>query len=332
MKVINKYGLGRNIPEPIKREVRQRSKFGCVHCRCAIYEYEHIEPEFNDAKQHESDNICLLCAHCHGKVTKGILSKKTVRNDYLAVQSSKIVKPPFDDFDLNTNQIKVVLGSSIFHGAKTLIMMDNKVALAIEPPEQGVNFPTLSGFFTDETGKEIFRIEKNEWSGTSTGWDMTVVGGTITIKLKDKKVALKLRVEPPTTIIVEELDMRLGNSHLLLSNDILKVGRVSEIAEYYVGIGRFECSGAEIGVFVDTKNPPIPLYLGLEMIGGKGISLNGTGIRIGVGNYSSTIRDLYIEDTNLQRTIIDHFPLTHSVTGERKIFPSKLSSLQGRYY
>jgi magnesium chelatase family protein len=48
---INKHGLSRTIPAEIRREIRQRSKFGCVICRNAIYTYEHIDPTFVNAKE-----------------------------------------------------------------------------------------------------------------------------------------------------------------------------------------------------------------------------------------------------------------------------------------
>lgn len=43
--MVNQHGLQRGIPDPIKREIRQRSKFDCVVCRSGLFNYEHIEPE-----------------------------------------------------------------------------------------------------------------------------------------------------------------------------------------------------------------------------------------------------------------------------------------------
>ena len=55
----NRFGLSRYIPEDIKRLVRQNSKFGCVvpGCRISFYEYEHILPEFKDARAHDPEKI-----------------------------------------------------------------------------------------------------------------------------------------------------------------------------------------------------------------------------------------------------------------------------------
>lgn len=141
----NRFGLSRTIPEAIKREVRRRSKFGCVICRKAVYQYEHINPDFSDAHEHQPENMCLLCGHCHDKVTKGLLSKLTIQNKYLEVQASNDIKKPFDEFDLAHNNITVKLGSCIFSNAKKLIVLNGKVILAIEPPEDSSSFPMLSG-------------------------------------------------------------------------------------------------------------------------------------------------------------------------------------------
>ena len=70
----NDHGLSRHIPEDVKREVRQRSRFGCVipGCRRAFYEYEHIEPEFKDAKSHDPAAICLVCPNHNPRRTGGL--------------------------------------------------------------------------------------------------------------------------------------------------------------------------------------------------------------------------------------------------------------------
>ena len=70
------------MPSEIKKEFRKRSGFGCVICGLFIYEYEHILPEFKDAREHNPNNICLLCPNCHSKVKKKLISKKEVMCAY----------------------------------------------------------------------------------------------------------------------------------------------------------------------------------------------------------------------------------------------------------
>jgi len=58
---INIHGLSRTIPEGIKRQVRQECGFGCVVCGLAIATYEHIDPPFKTAKDHDPSKIAYLC-------------------------------------------------------------------------------------------------------------------------------------------------------------------------------------------------------------------------------------------------------------------------------
>jgi hypothetical protein len=320
----NKHGLSRHIPEPIRREIRKRSKFGCVVCRCAVYQYEHIDPIFNDAHEHNPDYMCLLCGHCHDKVTRGLLSKPTVKGRYAFVQSSEEVRRPFDEFDLSSRNLSVTLGSCVFRDAMTLIELDGIPVLAIEPPEEGAAFPTLSGYFTDHAGTELLRIERNVWHGPAAAWDVQVKGQEISVLVGSGLLALKMRVDPPSHIAVEVLDMRIGTSHLTLREDLLRVGRSSPKAEYYVGIERMECNGAEIGVQVDTSGLLDSKFSGFSIKGGEGIHLKGTGIRMGVRGGVMLLGGLQIEHATRSKTVIWKFPLVTSLEGTKYVLPPRL--------
>lgn len=75
----NKYGLSRDIPESVKLRIRQHAGFGCVICGLGIVEYEHVDPEFKDAKVHDPEKMTLLCPICHTKATSGLFSKDRVK-------------------------------------------------------------------------------------------------------------------------------------------------------------------------------------------------------------------------------------------------------------
>ena len=55
----NQYDLSREIPADVKRAVRQACGYGCVICGSAIIEYEHVDPTFNEAREH--DPTARLC-------------------------------------------------------------------------------------------------------------------------------------------------------------------------------------------------------------------------------------------------------------------------------
>jgi len=320
----NRFGLNRNIPAEIKRQVRQQSKFGCVVCRCAFYQYEHIDPEFHDAHSHDPDNICLLCGHCHDKVSRGALSKETVRNAYKRVMHDDGVRRPFDEFDLAHDRISVRLGSSVFEDALALVVLNGTVVLAIEPPEHSSTFPALTGVFCDVSGNELMRIERNEWIGPSMAWDMEIVGREITVRTDSKTIALRIKIDPPSAIEILELNMRIGNCHLVLREDLLLVGRLSADIEYYVGFKKLLSSGAQIGVLIDDCDIPIPSMSGFSISPENGFRLEGVGIALGVGSRMIQPGGIMIEQATKTSTVILDYPLTHSVFGTTTVLPPRL--------
>jgi hypothetical protein len=95
-KIINKYRLDRYIPSNIRRQIRQNSGFGCVICGCAICEYEHVNPPFSSAREHDPDKMTFLCSNCHDKVTRKIWSKdkvvKAMKNPYSLINKQSRFK------------------------------------------------------------------------------------------------------------------------------------------------------------------------------------------------------------------------------------------------
>ena len=324
MSSVNALGLKRYIPAPIRQEIRTRSKFGCVICRSAIAQYEHIEPEWADATSHDPAKMCLLCGRCHDKVTRGHIAKSTVKQCYEDIQNSTKAKSPFEEFDLNSHEITVILGASTFHGAKTLIELDGEAVLAIEPPENGSSFPTLSGVFTDHNGNLLLRIERNIWTGGTNIWDVEVEGAQITLRLQKGRIALRLRVLPPNTIIIETLDMRIGSGHLILKHDQLTVGRITPEAEYYISFDQLQCRGAKTGVQVSSQSTPPPTFHGLSMAGGQGVELLGTGVKVAVGAGQMHILGLGIELATKQQTLNCRWDLTSSMQGTIKVSPPRI--------
>lgn len=203
---LNKYGLSRSIPSDVKRTVRQKCGFGCVKCGSAIYQYEHVIPEFKDAKKHDPENIVLLCGSCHDLVTRGILSK---------ISLQEIAKHPkcnemgfsFGPFDLGGTNPEIIFGSYKCTNVEVLLSVYGESIFSVRPPEvKGAPF-LVNALMTDSEGNETLRIENNEWRSNSLNWDVEVVGKKIIIRKKQSDFALVLRTEPPEKLIVEKLKM-----------------------------------------------------------------------------------------------------------------------------
>lgn len=202
----NKHGLPRTIPDGIKREIRQRCGFGCVICGLGLYEYEHFEPEYTDAKSHDPAGITLLCPNHHAKKTKGTLSVETVKQ---ANANPKAIQQRHarEKFDLTSKEPVVVVGTAKFVNTPIILVVDNEVLLAIEPG-QDIDEPfLLSATLKDRAGALTLSIAKNEWYTPTDSWDCKAEGNKIEIRSAPGIIELILRQEPPRTIVIERLTM-----------------------------------------------------------------------------------------------------------------------------
>lgn len=205
-KRINQYGLTRHIDADVKREIRQRCKFGCAICGLGIYEYEHVDPEFHEAKAHVAKNMTLLCPSCHAKVTRRIWSKSKVKR---ASENPYCVKQGYsnESFDLGNEPPFFTLGGVTFKEVTVPIMVKGTPLFKVAPPENPGEPFRFSGFFTDLNGEVSLEIIENEWRASTDNWDVEIVGNTITIREKLNKIHLRMTAHPPDGLTVSKLDM-----------------------------------------------------------------------------------------------------------------------------
>ena len=198
---VNKYGLTDVIAAPVKREVRQRCGFGCVNCGNAIYQYEHLDPTFAEAKKHNPDHIVLLCGGCHDRVSRKILSKETIKlrsNNPICKQKGF----SFGPFDLGLVEPIVKIGTLTCKNVESLIQIDRESIFSIKKPEcEGAPF-RIDALLADRDGIEILKIKDNEWMTSTSNWDVEVVGPKITIRKNLGNITLILRTEAPHSLIV----------------------------------------------------------------------------------------------------------------------------------
>ena len=249
----NRYGLSRDIPLGIKREIRQRCGFGCVVCGSAIYQYEHIDPVFVDAIKHEPSKMALLCGTCHDNVTKEIWSKEKIKR---ALASPKCLEKGFSfgAFDIGYEHPQIVLGSTTIIDTYNLIEVFGESLLKIEPPEEIGSPFRISASFYDQFGNKIFRIVQNEWQSYANNWDVEITGARITIRHAPKQIIFVLRVEPPNRLIFEKLNM------------FYRGGRISATEG-----GELTISSPD-GCSLGFKAPKMTMYVGIS-IHKEGITL-----------------------------------------------------------
>ena len=208
----SKYGLSRDIPLSVKRQIRSQCGYGCVVCGNAIYQYEHVDPPFAEAQHHDPDGIALLCGHCHDCVTRGVWSKEKIKE---ARQNPICRQQGFSRLGLDVttkDRFIIKIGSTEFVNLGPVIRIDDQEILAIGPPEEPDSPPVISATFFDRENNEVARIVENEWRGSTEAFDIETRGDTISIRSGSGKIDLVLKLQPPRKLIVERMQMRYGDT------------------------------------------------------------------------------------------------------------------------
>ncbi len=202
----NIYGLKRDIPSATKRLIRQQCGYGCVICGNAIYQYEHIDPPFTEAKKHDADKMALLCGACHEKVTLKLWSKGKVLQ---AKEKPKPKEVGFSNFSLDIqDDLVVTVGNTRIKNLENIIQIDGKQILGIKKPETDNSPPQITAHFFDRKNNQIASIIDNEWRGSPDTFDIETKGNSITVRSESRKIDLSIKIVPPHEIAIDKLNLR----------------------------------------------------------------------------------------------------------------------------
>jgi hypothetical protein len=213
MSTLNQYGLGRSIPEEVKRTVRQRCGFGCVICATAIVEYEHVDPDFARARRHTADGIALLCPTCHAKKTRNFLSRRRVV-EAMHDPAAKKAGFAFSDLESTNEHPYVVFAGMTLRNCATPVEIRGLPVLKIEAAEASGGPYRLSASFFDARGRPSLFIRQNEWQVLADTWDVEATGGVVIVRSAPSEIALRLRLDPGAGVVVERLAMFCGGYRL----------------------------------------------------------------------------------------------------------------------
>jgi len=208
-----------------------------------VVEYHHIRP-FAECKAHEPEQIALLCPTHHGRVTSGAISDESVlrmRQAPFALAAGKCVGA--DIFYLE-HPLKLRIGSNVFDRFECIVR--NSLGdewFSIRRADDGSDMVHLNATFYNPDGSRSLRITRNIWDCDTSGlWDIRAEGNVLSVWRAQRKEHLRLRAEPPHTLVLERLDMRLGDRGLTVWPD--------GTAELDVPGGSFAMSG--VGTQVGT--------------------------------------------------------------------------------
>jgi hypothetical protein len=295
----NIHGLTRHIPAKIKREIRRRSKHGCVFCRAMIYQYEHIEPEFAQALDHNPEAICLLCPNCHAEVTAGRVSKQEVFKAYRHVQTSNSVRPPHHQMRLSGKML-LRLGTSQFDFLAdqfSILEYDGQSILGIRYIEDrvlGGIYPSISGVICDKKGAVVLEIDDNEITLSESDFDVEAVGPVLRIRNSASEFDLQFTFEPPGGLKIDRLHMRFKEIEIDTRDDFGVTGPTLNNRRARLVLGQIRTKGC-VAAVTFTSDRSSWKGDGISMNGGEGIALPFMGLAIAKCAGAMTLPQLNLE-------------------------------------
>ncbi|OIN26250.1 FKBP-type peptidyl-prolyl cis-trans isomerase [Vibrio barjaei] len=213
----NKHGLSRTIPQAIRKQIRKDSGYGCVMCGSMFCDYEHIEPEYNNAKEHDPKCMTLLCGACHHKVTGRRKSKKAVweaKAKPFALEHG-FVKELIEPADIE----KVLLGNSYIESTQVALLLRDKPILWFEKPEEEGEPILVNAIFSDSNGKPTAFLNRNQFTALVDDHDIKSEGTSIEFIPKPRMRSLVLNIEGGKPIRVDRLDMSYLDTKFQIKSD-----------------------------------------------------------------------------------------------------------------
>lgn len=247
----NRYGLDRKIPNPVARHIRKECGFGCVVCGNAIYEYEHIDPVFSNAKSHDPERIALLCGSCHAKVTKGIWSKDKVK---AARQKPYCITHGESELHLDCTgkEVSVEILDCAFINANTILKVYGKKLLGVNDPDEDGGPPLLYAQFYDRNGNRIAKLQDNVWWGDSSAFDIETTGNRIVVRSQLHKIDLAISIFPPDKMKIDRMRLYYKGVTVECTNDKLSAFGISTGLTICKGVAN-SVSRNRIGISVDDS-------------------------------------------------------------------------------
>lgn len=232
----NSFGLSRYIPDPIKREVRERCGFGCVVCGSAIVDYEHFNPEFKDAKAHDAAGIILLCP-LHHRAKGAFIARDTI---------AKAAENPFckgKGFAWNVLDLQSAtthIGPFTAQNCEVVLKIQAVPVIWFSPPEMEGGPNRLNLVVRSRDGSDLVQIVDNVWSVSASADDVNLTSGNISglLEVKDEDgPVFKARITPPDEIEIEVYRSWIGGHHYGVGRDTHGCPVVSRNGQLIFGEG-----------------------------------------------------------------------------------------------
>lgn len=190
----------RNIPQKIKRLLRQESGFGCCCCGSPILEYHHII-RWSKIRKHEVQHMMALCPTCHNSIESYPLEQQYYfKNNPYNLQNDKskngrlIISQGI--CAVNTGDIKLI-------GEGPLLSSNGINLLEIYINE--INLLEITLNLLNAKNESILTIKKSEWiKGNIELWDIEFNSASKFLIIKEKEGSVNLKIDAKNIPVIIE--------------------------------------------------------------------------------------------------------------------------------
>lgn len=201
----NRYGLARQIPVTVKREVRRACGFGCVVCGNTFIQYHHAGIEYANATTHDPAKITLLCGGCHDRVSRGTYSNEKI-DEHIQRPYCLTNGPAHTELDYGTIAPHVSFAGSVFENCTFPIRVHDYGVVRLDRPVEAGAPVLLSALFTNSRGEINLAISANEVMLMPDNWDATAEGTRLRLWDDRGQPSLTLNVRPRQALEIERIE------------------------------------------------------------------------------------------------------------------------------
>lgn len=217
---INKHGLSRTVPPEIKAQIRKTDGYGCIKCGNIFIQYEHIDPLFCNAVEHNPKNMTLLCTGCHNESTGKRLPKRIIQKLKDDPYCKKKGRTHSNKFYPNPDHMIIEIGSSTFSNTDIAIILNGKPIIWVSKSFSDPFSPLLyNGIFMDSVGNKIGYLNKNQFIGLIGDCDFQAISSRIEVRRKKREINLILEIEGDNIVKIKKMFFKYQHTQIKLKED-----------------------------------------------------------------------------------------------------------------
>ena len=183
---------GRNIPQPIQKQLRREANFGCALCGCPIIEYAHIIP-YRNIQAYLPENIVVLCPNHYTNFDRGEFSDSYLRDAKNNPHNKSYIQ---DAFFIDSQDIAVNVGKSKFINTSRILAVNDFDIISIK--RENEKYILFDINFFDKLNNLIAVVYENSWTAEKTAnavWDVVYKPHHLAIRNTSRNLFFESKIE-----------------------------------------------------------------------------------------------------------------------------------------